>query len=105
MIEREHEHRWRPGGMTNPPDHYECAEPDCSAMMHMCSPVTPHCQHCPNLADERSFMCEDCAAEADKERDDALEEVSRLRGVIRESYDSLHAGRMAEAMEYLRTAG
>jgi hypothetical protein len=39
----------------------------------------PRCQHCPNLADERSFMCERCAAEAD-----AGLEVLRdhLRGVV-----------------------
>jgi hypothetical protein len=29
--------------------------------------VPPRCQHCPNLADERSFMCEDCAGRADAE--------------------------------------
>ena len=34
------------------------------------------CQHCPNLADERSFMCEDCAAQAD-------EEVQTLRDQLR----------------------
>jgi hypothetical protein len=27
----------------------------------------PRCQHCPALADECSFMCEDCAAQADEE--------------------------------------
>lgn len=39
------------------------------------------CQHCPCLADERSFMCEDCASQADHEvqelrdRGDALAEA------------------------------
>lgn len=27
----------------------------------------PRCQHCPSLADERSFMCEGCASQADEE--------------------------------------
>lgn len=27
----------------------------------------PRCQHCPCAADERSFMCEDCAGKADAE--------------------------------------
>jgi hypothetical protein len=45
----------------------------------------PRCQHCPNLADERSFMCEACAATAD-------EEVQTLREI------SNKALRLAEAL-------
>jgi hypothetical protein len=50
----------------------------------------PRCQHCPALADERSFMCEDHASEADEEvqtlRDyasEADEEVQTLRDQLR----------------------
>jgi hypothetical protein len=39
----------------------------------------PRCQHCPNLADERSFMCEDCAGKADAEVDGLREQ---LRGAV-----------------------
>ena len=41
------------------------------------------CQHCPNLADERSYMCEDCASRADAEvqelRDERLTHAERER--------------------------
>jgi hypothetical protein len=36
----------------------------------------PRCQHCPALADERSFMCEDCAGEADAEVDTLRDQLA-----------------------------
>jgi hypothetical protein len=46
----------------------------------------PRCQHCPALADERSFMCEDCAATADEEvqtlRDQLTRVVDEYRDIV-----------------------
>jgi hypothetical protein len=40
------------------------------------------CQHCNNLADERSFMCDDCASEADAEVDDLRMQIKRVRQAL-----------------------
>lgn len=40
------------------------------------------CQHCPNLADERSFMCEDCAYEADTEVQELRDQVEGTLGAL-----------------------
>lgn len=45
----------------------------------------PRCQHCPHLADERSFMCEECSGKADEEADSLREQ---LRGAV-EAFDAL----------------
>jgi broad specificity phosphatase PhoE len=41
------------------------------------------CQHCPNLADERSFMCEDCAGRADAEVVELREALVAVEGWFR----------------------
>lgn len=69
--------------------------------------VRPRCQHCPHtLADERSFMCSDCAAQADDEvqtlRDQfagAVERAEKAEAIlvaadrVREAYDAMLDGR------------
>lgn len=76
--------------------------------------VRPRCQHCPHtLADERSFMCSDCAAQADDEvqtlRDQfagaveraekAEAELAKVEAIlvaadrVREAYDAMLDGR------------
>jgi hypothetical protein len=50
------------------------------------------CQHCPDmLADERSFMCEDCAFKADTEVDDLREQLRGAVAALRKiaSHDTL----------------
>lgn len=44
----------------------------------------PRCQHCPKptSADERSFMCEDCASQADEEAQTLRDENERLRAIL-----------------------
>lgn len=52
---------------------------------------TPRCQHCPAptpAADERSFMCEDCAGKADEEAQNLRDEVERLRAGLVEIRDA-----------------
>jgi hypothetical protein len=49
----------------------------------MTTPRAARCQHCPNLADERSFMCEDCAVKADTEVNDLREQLAALTRAAR----------------------
>jgi hypothetical protein len=49
------------------------------------------CQHCSCWADERSFMCESCAYEADTEVQDLRDRVDTLEAAIRAHRDDVRA--------------
>lgn len=77
--------------------------------------ATPRCQHCPCTADERSFMCEDCAGQADAEAvelRDALEVATKavqawdqwLEYLSRIEYQLRGHAPFGQAMEELRAA-
>jgi hypothetical protein len=55
------------------------------------------CQHCRHLADERSFMCEDCASQADAEADalrvqlwEAVDRIAEAERLFRNLYADTH---------------
>ena len=68
----EHEHHWRPVGMTDPPDHYECAVDGCTATV----------DSLPRFGDARDWPGMEGAPPPTPSATDLENEVWRLRALV-----------------------